>query len=188
MGLVTSKQADDTYQPKGEYALVSDLGKYQPKGSYATIDELKNISPFKPLPRGNGGYMTTSKTYDVDIAGKSGMTKGNAIVSLEEEGIIGIQSLNGNGGGSNLMMNRTQGLRLNYRNNDDDRQGSSIEILSDRLSLNSNKYCFRDTCFTQQDMESLYNNLPVKQAQSVTTPAPKIAPSKYLRTRNYLHY
>jgi len=212
MGLETSKHADATYQPKGEYALSEDLSKYQPKGSYALQSELNNYQPkgsyltspsrdeyilrgsadktyqpkgnyltnvFTPFPKGNGGYITTNNTYDVNIAGKSGLTKGNAIVSLEDQGTIAIQSLDGTGKGSQLVLSNNGIIALQ----DLSRKGN-ISLVNGEVYLSStDKFCFNKTCFTPQDIQTLYNNLP----QEVGKPTP-VAPSKYLRTRNYMHY
>jgi len=161
------------------YPTKVDLGNYQPKGDYIT-------SLFKPLPGGsNGGYMTASKTYDVGIALKSGLTKGNAIMSLEDQGAIAIQSLDGNGKGSQLFLSNNGRIGLQ------DLSGKgNVSLLNGEVDLSAtDKFCFNKTCFTPQDMQTLYNNLPVKQAQSLGDNVTVLKPtSQYLRTRNYMHY
>ena len=219
MGLVTSKTAEATYQPKslmGNYVTQGELknfedrygdeikkfteSTYQPKASYVSQGELKKFedrfgdelkrfsaayqpkgdyitSPFKPLPEGNGGYMTASKTYDIGKALKRGDTVGNAIVSSEDYGSIGLQSLDGTGKGSQLFATRDKGLMLQYLSGNE-RQESSIGVYDERVTLKGNKYCFGNTCFTEKDMQTLQQNLP----------RDKGLPTQYLRTRNYMDY
>jgi hypothetical protein len=129
------------------------LNNVQPKGDYIS-------SPFKPLPEGNGGYMTTSKTYDVGKALKRGDTVGNAIVSSEDYGVIALQALDGTGKGSLLYADRDEGVTLQYLSGNDEGQQTSIGVYGDRITLKGNKYCFGNTCFTEKDMQTLQQNLP----------------------------
>jgi hypothetical protein len=138
MGLVTSKTAEATYQPKGSYALSSDLQGYQPKGSYVTQGELNKFSP-----------------TNLNVANGFNAPKANASLYGVTLDSGGISSLN------NAPI---------YVNND--------------LSLKGNVCDFKNNCISVGDLIDL-------KSQSGKTPIPMgvtVAPTKYLRTRNYMHY
>ena len=154
MGLVTSKTAEATYQHKGDYALSSDLQGYQPKGD--------NVVTFKKMS--GGTYISDSPDYNPEEGMRGGKTKGNAIISSDKEGAFGMQSLDGTGNGSILVL----------RNNG-------------QVLISGNEFCFNDrkrnvtTCLSGDNLATLKQN---KSGQD----AIRVPPSNYLRTRNYMDY
>jgi len=212
MGLVTSKTAESTYQHKGDYALSSDLQGYQLKGNYVTQEELNSFSPTNlnvangfNAPKANatlygvtldsggisslnkggyinvnndlvvkgdnvvtfkkmsgGTYISDSSDYNIEEAMRSGKTKGSSIVSSSRDGIIGMLSQDGTGNGSILAL----------RNNG-------------QIGITGKEFCFNDTkntvCLTASDLASLKSQKAIPMGVTV-------APSKYLRTRNYMDY
>ncbi len=134
-----------------------------------------NVVTFKKIPGMEyGSYISNSPAYDPAEGGRGGKTEGNAIISLESEGILAMQSLDGRGDGSTLSLRKNGDIVLGK---------SDVNF-----SLKKDQFCFRDTknnvCLTASDLASL-------KSQSGQTPIPMgvtVAPSKYLRTRNYMDY
>jgi hypothetical protein len=133
-----------------------------------------NVVTFKKMS--GGTYISDSSNYNIEEAARGGKTKGNAIISVEKEGILGMQSLEGNGNGSMLSL----------RNNG-------------QINIIGKKFCFNDSrgergpnteaCFTVDDLSYIKDNN--KQRDDIPKTIPMgvaVAPSKYLRTRNYMDY
>jgi hypothetical protein len=142
---------DATYQPKGSYALQSDLGKYQAKGDYVTQDYLKN-------KYGDEVKKFTDATYQAKGSYALQSDLQNALNNYSPKNLNVSNGFNAPNANASLYGITLDNGGVNSLNN------IPIYINSD-LVLKGNNFCFNDTCFTPQDMKTLYNNLSVKQAQ-----------------------
>ncbi len=212
MGLVTSKTAEATYQPKslmGNYVTQGELknfedrygdeikkfteATYQPKANYVTQGELKNFedrygdelkkftdATYQP----KASYVTQGelKKFE-DRFGDEIKRFAAAYVPKAELNDFRPNNLNVANGFNAPKANATlYGVTLDS-GGISSLNNAPIYVNND-LSLKGNVCDFKNNCISVGDLIAL-------KSQSGKTPIPMgvaVAPSKYLRTRNYMDY